>query len=77
MVASDVMSAIIRYLKACVKEIIKKTFLDIKETDIQWVLSIPATWIDDVRCLRKTAENVSNTDVVMSHNYNDVVRTNK
>lgn len=58
MLAVDVISAIIKYLKDRVLELFNEKNCKVKETDIRWVLSLPASWHDDARWFRKTATKV-------------------
>lgn len=58
MLAVDVISAIIKYFKDLVLERFNEKNCNVKETDIRWVLSLPASLHDDARWFRKTATKV-------------------
>lgn len=60
MVAIDVFSAAIRFLRGHLLDTLEKRATGVRETDIQWVLTVPAIWDDAAKqFMREAAENVS------------------
>ena len=55
MQAIDVFSAAIRYLKGHLMKSLKERIKDLRETDIYWVLTVPAIWHDGAKQFMKEA----------------------
>lgn len=59
MVAIDVFSAAIKFLRDHLLETLNKQASGVRETNIQWVLMVPAFWDDAAKLFtRKAAEKV-------------------
>lgn len=57
--AFDVFSAAIKFLRGHLLDNIEKKDAGVRETDIQWVLTVPAIWDDaDKQFMREAAEKV-------------------
>lgn len=55
MPAVDVFAASIKYLKQKLMEKLKDRIKDIRETDIHWVITVPAIWNDAAKQFMKIA----------------------
>lgn len=61
MTAIHVFSAAIKFLRGRLLDILEKRATGVRETDIQWVLTVPAIWDDAAKqFMRVAAEKVSN-----------------
>lgn len=59
MVAIDVFSAAIKFLRDHLLKTLNKQASGVRETNIQWVLTVPAFWDDAAKLFtRKAAEKV-------------------
>lgn len=59
MPAIKVFSAAIKFLREHLLETLEKRATGVRETDIQWVLTVPAIWDDKAKAfMRRAAENV-------------------
>ena len=55
--ALDVFSASIRYMNGEVWEKLQNAIMKIKESDIHWVLTVPAIWEDGAKQFMRLAAN--------------------
>lgn len=59
MLAIDVFSAAIKYLRGHLLDTLEKRWTDMRETDIQWVLMVPDIWDDAAKqFMREAADKV-------------------
>lgn len=59
MQAMDVFSQAIQYLKNHLLECVHKSGIEIKDSEVHWVLTVPAIWSDNAkRFMREAAINV-------------------
>ena len=55
--ALQVFSASIRFMKDTVWKRMKDAIMDLRETDIHWVLTVPAIWEDGAKQFMRIAAN--------------------
>lgn len=59
MLAIDVFSAAIKYLRGHLLDTLEKRWTEMRETDIQWVLMVPDIWDDAAKqFMREAADKV-------------------
>ena len=75
MEAMKVCSAAIGYLKNHYCQLAKKQLADIEDSDIKWVLTVPAIWSDPSKqFMREAAEKVSSLFIIyVGHSKNYVI----